>query len=117
MSYRSSMVLCIKKQRFNKLKVINKPFPDIFKQEFRKCGDTYDPELLYFFAEDLKMYSDYQEVQDFHKWLDEVVCEDNYHFIRTGEEQDDVEELGGLQATCDTDLYASTIITLPGGSL
>ena len=117
MGYRSSMVLCIKKDVYKKLQILNQHFPSLFNEDFTESRDTYDESLMYFTAEELKMYTSYPEVAEFYKWLETVVLVENYHFIESGEDTGDVTESGELHHTMDTDMYTQTIITYPGGSL
>ena len=117
MGYRSDMVLCIKKSRFKKLQILNQQPPSLFNDHFVPSGDNYDGTLSYFTAEGLKMYTSYPEVEAFYDWLDKVILPKNFHYIEAGEDIDDVTNIGELNHTVDTELYAQVVITYPGGSL
>ena len=112
MGYRSDLCLCIKKDKAAELKAryVMGNLPEagaLFENDtgvFDHCGDGGD--FLYWTTTSVKWYSHYSEVQTLNKLLEALDMENPnlYGMIRTGEDNNDIEEWGEPQ---EFDLYVN----------
>jgi len=100
MGYTSQVAIAIKKEEYHKRE-------NQFKKVMHDCDELGKTTDAYFFTWDcVKWYPNYPEVQELEKLLREI-DEEDYGFIRVGEEDNDIERKG-----CPNDYDLNISITL-----
>jgi hypothetical protein len=107
MGYRSDVVIAIKKEVKAKLILLNTKLPELLTDHAEENTVEADG-IIYYEMCGLKWYESFPDVIEVVEFLDTLSQED-YHFIRTGEETPDVEAYGDL----DSQLYVETYISKP----
>lgn len=123
MGYRSDVVIVISEKIRTELLLGKLTLPRAFEvngvipeeytvRRYHSDIDTAkNDKCLFFKIDGWKWYSNYPEIQEIHKFLDSL-DEDEFGFLRVGEEIGDVEILG---EPGEFDVYAYQSISYPGG--
>ena len=104
MGYRSDVFLRIAEPLVEVVQAAAKLDPKL--EEILKEGDCGDGSKTDFYWESVKWYDSYPEIQAIEGMLDDL-DEDDYGFIRLGEEQGDIEQKG---YPSEYDMYTSTTV-------
>lgn len=100
MGYRSYVALAFKKDAVSK---------EVIDEAKKYWDESYwrerEEDVILFYAEEVKWYDSYSDVQAIENII-QSMDEENYQFIRIGEEPGDIEERGSAYLS----LYTSTTI-------
>jgi hypothetical protein len=109
MGYYSSVAIALTKEQYLEDQLLKNKLPTLLKKE----PDLVKDDAVYWFLPYTKWYDDFPEVcevTDYLNKLYEQYPDPPFGFIRVGEEQGDIEELG---SPGDFDMHTSTEIILP----
>ncbi len=104
MGYRSNLIIAVKKEIIAR-DLITQEIPAIIKQ----LDSTSNEFATYYFINDWKWYSTYDEVETIEEWFASMNDED-YGAIRMGEDDDDIHRWG---SPYDFDIYVSRSLECP----
>ena len=111
MGYRSNVVFGIKKTVFQAQ-------PPKLKEHFKDCDEiTESNGFLYFNWDGVKWYEDYENVKEINNFMAKLDGENldkevPYGFLRTGEDDDDIERKGDSYGAR---IYCTRVIDFPEG--
>lgn len=97
MGYRSEVVLAIKKEVLTKALIASQTIPTSFSDKTLWDAIEERGDSIYYVVNQVKWYQGYAEIDAvtaFIRWIEDTLSDEDFGFIRLGEETDDNELLG-----------------------